>query len=196
MNAEARQAAGRTVTRPGITPVIAWRAAGQIDTLRTMLADWNAFYDGYDPLYSWWAREPFGRLDKTLIAYGEALRQHLAGIRPGEKAPIIGDPVLADGLRADLAYEMIPYNAEELIAIGMKEFEWTENQFRTVARSMGTNGIWMRFFLRSMANAITYGGRWIRTIMSWIFWCKADATNRRRRSFSASCSRAYSTCHG
>lgn len=144
LHAEARQAAGRTVTRPGITPVIAWRAAGQIDALRTMLADWNAFYDGYDPLYSWWAREPFGRLDKTLIAYGDALRQHLAGIRPGEKAPIIGDPVLADGLRADLAYEMIPYNAEELIAIGMKEFEWTENQFRTVARSMGFGDDWKK----------------------------------------------------
>ena len=42
-------------------------------------------------------------------------------------------------------------------------------------------------FLTIMANAITCGGRWIRTIMSWIFWCNADATNRRRRSFSASC---------
>jgi uncharacterized protein (DUF885 family) len=142
LNAEARQASGRTVVQAGITPVIAWRAAGQIDALRTMLADWNAFYDGYDPIYSWWAREPFARLDKALTAYADALRQHLAGIRPGEKAPIIGDPVLADGLRADLAFEMIPYTAEELIAIGMKEFEWTEQQFRIVARDMGFGDDW------------------------------------------------------
>jgi uncharacterized protein (DUF885 family) len=140
--AEARQASGRTAARPGVTPVIAWRAAGQIDALRTMLADWNAFYDGYDPIYSWWAREPFARLEKALSAYAGALRQHLAGIRPGEQAPIVGDPVLADGLRADLAYEMIPYTAEELIAIGMKEFEWTEQQFRLVAREMGFGDDW------------------------------------------------------
>jgi hypothetical protein len=144
LNAEARQASGRVVTRPGVTPTIASRAAGQIDALRTMLADWNAFYDGYDPLYSWWAREPFGRLDKSLTAYSDALRQHLAGIRPGEQAPIIGDPVLADGLRADLAYEMIPYTPEELIAIGMKEFEWTENQFRIVARNLGFGDDWKK----------------------------------------------------
>jgi len=40
------------------------------------------------------------------------------------------------------------------------------------------------------------GGRWLRPRMAWRFWCKADATNRRRSSVSASCSRAYSTCHG
>jgi hypothetical protein len=142
LDAEARQVSGRTAARPGVTPVIAWRAAGQIDALRTMLADWNAFYDGYDPIYSWWAREPFARLDKALGAYGDALRQHLAGIRPGEQAPIVGDPVLADGLRADLAFEMIPYTADELIAIGMKEFEWTEQQFRLVAREMGFGDDW------------------------------------------------------
>jgi uncharacterized protein (DUF885 family) len=138
---EGRQAPGG-VTRAGVTPVIASRAAGHLDALRTVLTDWNAFYDGYDPLFSWWAREPYGRLDKALQAYGDALRLHLAGIRPGEKAPIIGDPVLAEGLRADLAYEMIPYTPDELIAIGMKEFDWIENEFRIVARRMGFGDDW------------------------------------------------------
>ena len=133
---------GDVVRRAGMTPVVAARAASQIDALRVVLADWNTFYDGYDPLFSWWAREPYGRLDKALVAYAEALRQHLAGIRPGEKAPIVGDPVLAEGLRADLAYEMIPYSPDELIAIGMKEFEWIEGQFKTVAREMGFGDDW------------------------------------------------------
>ena len=103
---EARKAGG-VAARAATSPVVASRAAGHVDALRVVLTDWNAFYDGYDPLFSWWAREPYGRLDKALAAYGDAVRRHLAGIRPGEQSAIIGDPVGADGLRADLAYEMI-----------------------------------------------------------------------------------------
>ena len=134
--------AGGAATRAGINAVVASRAAAHVEALRRVLSDWNTFYDGYDPLFSWWAREPYARLDKALVAYSEAIRRHLAGIRPGEKAPIVGDPVLAEGLRADLAYEMIPYTPEELIAIGMQEFEWIENQFRLVARDMGFGDDW------------------------------------------------------
>ncbi len=54
---EAKEAGG-LAKRKGISPAIAWRAARQIEHLRATLADWNTFYDGYDPMYSWWAREP------------------------------------------------------------------------------------------------------------------------------------------
>jgi ribonuclease BN (tRNA processing enzyme) len=138
---EAR-AAGGLVARPGISPAVALRAAGHLDALRGILGDWNAFYDGYDPLYSWWARESYGRLQKGLAAYADAIRLHMVGMRPGETPPIVGDPVLADGLAADLAYEMIPYTPDELIAIGMKEFTWIEGQFRVVAREMGFGDDW------------------------------------------------------
>jgi hypothetical protein len=139
--AEGGKASG-LVARQGITPVIASRAAGQIDALRTVLADWYAFYNGYDPVFSWWTGEPFARLDKALVAYADAIRRHLVGIRPGEPQPLIGDPVRADGLGADLAYEMIPYSPDELIAIGMKEFDWVEAEFRKVARDMGFGDNW------------------------------------------------------
>jgi hypothetical protein len=134
--------AGGMASRPGVTPVIAGRAATQVDALRTVLADWYAFYKGYDPVFSWWTGQPFERLDAALVAYADALRRHLVGIRPGEPAPLVGDPVLADGLRADLAFEMIPYSPDDLIAIGMKEFEWIEGQFRAVAKSMGFGQDW------------------------------------------------------
>ena len=51
--------------------------------------------------------------------------------------------MLAEGLRADLAVEMIPYNAEELIRIGEREFEWIENEFRIVANDMGFGDDWL-----------------------------------------------------
>ncbi|HEX9565520.1 MAG TPA: DUF885 family protein [Gemmatimonadaceae bacterium] len=136
------RAAGGIVRRPDITPTIAWRAAVHVDTLRRVLADWNAFYDGYDPLVSWWSREPFRRADSALTAYAGAIREHLVGVRPGQPPPIVGDPVLAEGLRADLAVEMIPYTAEELIAIGRKELEWVETEFRRVSERMGFGADW------------------------------------------------------
>jgi hypothetical protein len=140
----AAEAKGGPVARPGLTPVIASRAATQVDALKTVLADWHRFYDGYDPVLSWWVTEPFGRLDKALTAYAEAMRLHLAGIKPGEPEPIVGDPVQAEGLRADLAFEMIPYSPDELIAIGTKELEWIEVEGRKVSREMGFGGDWKK----------------------------------------------------
>ena len=134
---------GASKTAPSdLDRVVASRAATQIDALRTITADWNTFYDGYDPMFTWWAREPYGRLDKALAAYAGALRLHVVGAKPGETAPLVGDPVLAEGLKADLAFEMIPYTPDELIAIGQREFEETERQFRIVAKEMGFGDDW------------------------------------------------------
>lgn len=121
---------------------VAIRAEDQLNKLREVLKDWHTFYDGYDPNYSWWARKPYGEADQALKEYGEAMRSDLLGIKPGGKAPILGDPVLADGLRADLAVEMIPYTPQELIAIGEQEYAWVEQQLRIVAKRMGYGEDW------------------------------------------------------
>jgi len=131
------------VRRRGISPVVAWRAAIQTEHLREVLADWNTFYDGYDPMFNFWVREPYARVDAALKAYAAAVNEHLVGIKPGARPPIIGDPVLEAGLRADLAVEMIPYTPKELIEIGEKEFAWIENQFRIVSRDMGYGDDWL-----------------------------------------------------
>lgn len=129
--------------RDDISPVVAWRAANQVRHLRIVLADWNTFYAGYDPMFNFWVPEPNTRVDAALESYAEAINEHLVGISKEEKAPIIGDPVLEEGLRADLAVEMIPYTAEELIKIGEREFAWIENQFRIVSNDMGYGDDWL-----------------------------------------------------
>lgn len=139
--AEAKEAGG-LAKRQGISPAIAWRAARQVEHLRATLADWNTFYDGYDPIYSWWAREPYGRTKVSLKDYAAAIDKHLVGIDPGGKPPIIGDPVLASGLRAHLAVQMIPYTPKELIAIGEREYAWIIDQFKAVSREMGYADDW------------------------------------------------------
>jgi hypothetical protein len=126
-----------------VSPVVAWRAANQIDHLLEVIGDWNTFYDGYDPMYNFWVPEPYDRVVDGLGAYRDAINTHLVGIVEGQVAPIIGDPVLAEGLRADLAVEMIPYSPRELIKIGEAEFEWIEDQFRMVSNDMGFGDDWM-----------------------------------------------------
>lgn len=133
---------GGVISRPGFTPAVATRAANYARHLRSVLTDFDQFYAGYDPLYTWWAVLPFKRLDDALNTYSAAILEHLGGIRPGEAAPIVGDPVMAEGLRAYLAVEMIPYSAEELIELGTKEFDWIENEFRKVSHSMGFGDDW------------------------------------------------------
>jgi hypothetical protein len=121
---------------------VAARAESVIQQLRETLKDFHGYYDGYDPEYSWWSRRPYGEADAALQVYADAIKSELLGIKPDSKAPIFGDPVLAAGLRADLAVEMIPYSARELLEIGELELAWVENQFKVVSRKMGHGEDW------------------------------------------------------
>jgi hypothetical protein len=128
--------------RKPVAGAVATRAELVIQRLREVLSDFHGYYDGYDPEYSWWARRPYTEADAALRAYGEAIKSELLGIKPDGKAPIFGDPVLAEGLRADLAVDMIPYSARELIEIGEQELAWVEAEFRKVSANMGHGADW------------------------------------------------------
>ena len=141
LRAAARKSGG-TVKIKGVTPVVAYRAAGQVESLRETLKGWYSFYGGYDPLFTWWAKEPYTKLDKALQAYAVAIREDVIGIREGQKEPIVGDPIGAAGLRAHLAHEMIPYTPEELIAIAERELEWGERELLRASRELGHGDNW------------------------------------------------------
>ncbi len=146
--ARARPAAGSaapTVT-PRVSRTIANRAADDVDRIRRTLTGWYRFYDGYDPLFTWWARDPYRKLDSSLVRYGRTLRERVVGMRPTDLAqntgPIIGDPIGIDGLKEDLQYEMIPYTPEELIAIAEREYAFSLAEIRKAARQMGFGDDW------------------------------------------------------
>lgn len=124
------------------TGVVAFRAAGTLADLRGTLGRWYRFYAGYDPLFTWWAADPYKKADAALEAYTKFVRQRLVGIREGEEEPIIADPIGAAGMRADLQHEMIPYTPEELVAIAEREFAWMEAEGRKAAREMGLGDDW------------------------------------------------------
>ena len=115
--------------------IIALRGVGLIDALRGTLTDWYRYYEGYDPVFTWWNADPWKRADSALVKYARTLRRQVIGQKDGEDEPIIGDPIGADALRAELAFELIPYGPEDLLRIAEREFAWCEAKCRRLRAS-------------------------------------------------------------
>ena len=128
----------RGAAAPVVKGVVAERAAQHTDDLRRTLRGWHGFYDGYDPLFTWWAAKPYARLDKALEAHAAAIRSRYVA----DDGLVVGDPIGEEGLRAHLAHEMIPYSAEELIRIAEAEFAWMEEARLEASREMGFGDDW------------------------------------------------------
>ena len=123
---------------------IANRGVAAIVSLRNTLKTWYGFYNGYDPMFTWWVSEPYKSVDQSLEKYAALLREKVLGIKPGDTTEIVGDPIGRQALMSELAYEMIPYTPEELIAIANKEYAWCEAEMKRASRELGYDDDWMR----------------------------------------------------
>ena len=125
-----------------VKKTVANRAYGTINDLRTSLREWFNFYDGYDPLFSWWVAEPYKSVDSALRNYSTFVREKVVGIRADDEDTIIGDPIGREALLDELSYEMIPYTPEELIAIANQEFAWCEKEMKRASNDLGYGDDW------------------------------------------------------
>jgi uncharacterized protein (DUF885 family) len=149
-----------------IKKTVANRAAVAINNLRTNLRNWYTFYNGYDPMFTWWNEEPYKALDQSMTGYATFITEKIVGIRseaggqttagqnrgpasgqrptarPGDSSDIVGDPIGREALLSELRSEMIPYTPEELIAIGEKEMAWCENEMKKASRDLGYGDDW------------------------------------------------------
>lgn len=123
-------------------PTVARRAAITISQLRETLKNWFTYYNGYDPLFTWWAAEPYKEADRALEDYGKFLSEKLAGIKPDDKTTIIGDPVGREALLLELSDNLIPYTPEELIALAKNEMAWCTKEMIRASREMGQGDDW------------------------------------------------------
>ncbi len=68
------------------------RAAEATDTIRAAFGEMHSFYDGYDPMYSWWMRMPIKQIDQALQDYAKFLREKVAdasvAVKPTSVPPI------------------------------------------------------------------------------------------------------------
>ncbi len=121
-----------------------YRAARAIGQAQRMLRHWFGFYDGYDPLFSWWAASPYKQLDQALGAYANFLRERIVGARADGKEAIVGEPIGREALLSELAAAWICYTPEELLAIAEREFAWCDGEMRRAAADMGCGDDWKK----------------------------------------------------
>lgn len=129
-------------TKPKRT--VANRAAQTVASLRGTLKNWFAFYNAYDPQFTWWNAEPYKAADAALGNYQNFISEKLVGIRADDKVTIIGDPIGRDALIQELEFEMIPYTPEELIELANKEFAWCEAEMKKASAAMGFGDDWKK----------------------------------------------------
>ncbi len=132
----------RLTDEADVSRIIALRAVTALDDLTRRFEDWYEHYAGYDPVFTWWNEDPYTRARTALDDYAAFLRESVIGYREGEDEPIVGDPIGAEGLRADLTREMISYTPEELIAIAEREYAWCEARMIEASREMGYGDDW------------------------------------------------------
>jgi uncharacterized protein (DUF885 family) len=83
-----------------VKKTVAFRGVNAINALRGNLRNWYTFYNGYDPVFTWWNEEPYKALDDALTAYATFVNERLLGLRPttaGTQAPPTGGQRPAGG---------------------------------------------------------------------------------------------------
>ena len=64
-----------------IKKTVAFRAVNAINSLRGNLRNWYTFYNGYDPVFTWWNEEPYKAVDEALTSYASFMSERVVGLR-------------------------------------------------------------------------------------------------------------------
>ena len=114
-------------------------ASQVIRQIQDALREWFQFYDGYDPMFSWWVEKSFGSAMASLDAYAIFLREHVAGVSGDE---VIGLPIGKEALIAELREAQVHYEPGDLIAAAKRELIWCRQEFARAARELGVGDSW------------------------------------------------------
>lgn len=129
-----------------VKKIVARRVEESLPSLLESLNSWFRFSYAYDPLFTWWTKEPYSKVEAALQKYSAFIKEKVLDRKTGDNEEIIGDPIGRKALLDELAHEMIPYTPEELIEIGKKELEWCENELKKASREMGFGDDWKKAF--------------------------------------------------
>jgi len=140
-----------------ISPQLARRASSAVNQIRDTLKTWFTFYDGYQPDFSWWLKKPYNDTSTSLEEFSKYLREEIAGLKGKDEDPLIGDPIGTEALQEQIAAEMLPYSAEELIQIGEREFAWCEKEMKKAAAEMGYGDDWKAALAKVKADFVPPG---------------------------------------
>lgn len=116
------------------------------DELKKGLQHTFSFYNGYDPQFSWWVKTAYEETDSLLGVFERTVAKKIASIPAAavDSSGIKGQPIGSAALQQLLRYEMIPYNADQLVEIANKEFAWCDVEMRKAAKEMGFGDDWKK----------------------------------------------------
>jgi hypothetical protein len=119
-------------------------AASAVKGLQGTLKDYYAFYNGYDPMFTWWVPKTYQEVDSLLGLYASSLskKSRLTSSQKDDGSGIIGNPIGREELIRQLKLEFIPYTPEELVDIANKEFAWCDAELLKASREMGFGDNW------------------------------------------------------
>jgi len=129
-----------------------------IADLRRAIANVYEFYNGYDPLFTWWMPKTYKELDSALAGYAVQFKEKNDRFAAPDKSGIVGHPAGRAELIRQLKYEMIPYTPEELIDIANKEFAWCDKEMLKASHDMGFGDNW-KAALEKVKNAYVPPGQ-------------------------------------
>lgn len=120
-----------------VEPIVALRATKNLEEFKVHWQEWYNFYDGYDPLFSYWLSEPYPKLQKALQDLNDTIKKVCLGLETEDEDTIVGEPIGRSGILKALDTEVIPYTPEELISIARKEYAWCETEMEKAANALG-----------------------------------------------------------
>lgn len=125
---------------------LAVKAQDAVTGLKNRLKNFYDFYNGYDPLFSWWVPKPYKVLDSSLTLYSNQIikKGKLLTTQKPDSSGIKGVPIGRDALISQLNAEMIPYTPEELIKLATKEFAWCDKEMLKASQEMGYGNDWKK----------------------------------------------------
>ena len=131
---------------PSLAKYDSWQkadlAASAVESLNRVTKEAYDFYFDYDPEFTWWMPEPWKKLDASMKAYAKGLREHYTNSVKDDGSGIIGKPIGREALEKQLAFEMIAYSPEELIAEAEKQFAWCEKEMLKASNELGFGNDW------------------------------------------------------
>jgi hypothetical protein len=141
------------------------RGPAAVEALRSALAEWFAFYNGYDPLFTWWNGLPFKKADAALLAYSTFLKEKVAvGAQGTPTVPAVPPATVVPAPAPKFA--SVP-DLKELVALPQDEMTDIVQRFRgSVAGGRGGRG---DTSVQTAGRDRTFYERWLKALKTLDF---------------------------
>lgn len=125
---------------------LALRGEEAVTGIQARLKSTYEFYNGYDPMFTWWVPKPYKTLDSTLVAFAKVIKSKgkLNTTQKDDVSGIKGVPIGREELIRQLGTEMISYTPDELIDLANKEFAWCDKELLKASQEMGFGNDWKK----------------------------------------------------